>query len=1462
MQKQIPTENSLSQFTNQSSLSKTLRNGLVPIGKTASWIKKHDIIGSETKDGETTLVGVDARKASAYFACKKLFNKLHSLFIQDLLSIDASSTNAIELQEALQSLSESDELEISKDLEKTFKELMDKQAEEWIARYLVEMPKHWQKDIDELQSIIEKESNNQKKKTLQNAINKIQKKIDKPTVKKSGISALTSNTEALQLLEWQVCEGKIDATGKELKLNSSEEGLGAKVLTRIIRQFDGFSSYFTGFNENRANVYDPKGDKTSIIHRCFLENFPFHLNNIKAWETIQKKLADAPQDVQDQWQSSLKNCQEELNFSTDTFFTIEAFINFLSQKGIDRYNDILGGGSSQTDGKEKRLGLKQIINLTNQQLDKKTKLPKLQQLYKQILSPSDHSFVESFENDQEIFDKVTEFHNRLFIEKNDKGLNYFEAFFQEFSDSCQSHEDNKNNIYISKDKLSHLSLTLTGSWHSLNDLLIKLYDKPEKVGKQSQFSISEIEDALAQELDGESAAGKINEAYRSNGKNTLYSFFSTRFQELYQAAQNSWSMLVENGILGETKIDERRDDEGEKGFDQIAAIKSFLDATNHIAGFAKDLTLPGKKRPKDFCADWQNQLENFRHGLAIIDLYNKCRNHVTKKPYSTDKLKINFNNATLLDGWDRNKEPDNYGVLMTKDSKYYLAIMTPSSNKVFDYDSSAKGSPKVKAKRDELAKAIIADSHEATYQKVNYKLLPGANKMLPKVFFANSNKELFKPSAEIIKIKEEKLYSKAEIEKHGIENLHKYVDFCKASLAKHPEWSQCFDFDFSATESYQSVDQFYREVEANGYKLSFDSIKESYIDEKIENGELYLFQIYNQDFAKGKRTDSKDNLHTMYWKAVFEEENLKDTVIKLNGQAEIFFRPASLDKKKVAVHKVGEVLKHKSFGQTWKHKLNSPVQKVITLDELKKTDLYKDGKVSIKRNEETQYDDIHFEGEVIGKVCRHEIVKNRRFTEDKFFFHCPITMNFQAPAIAGNFNKKVNDFLRHNSDVNVIGIDRGEKHLLYLSVIDQNGKIKHQESLNAIDGYKGTEIKYHEKLDEVEKNRDKARKSWSLIENIKELKAGYLSQVVHKLAELIIKHNAIVVLEDLNMGFKRGRFKVEKQVYQKFEKALIDKLNYLVFKDKQSRLEAGHYLNAYQLAAPFESFQKLGKQTGILFYTTASYTSTTDPVTGFLKNVYHSYSNVEDAVKFWQSFDSIVYNEEKNRFDFTYTVGKIKNKNANKEKDEDKVEQKTWTVSSSVTRSRYVKAQVPQTEEQKQDTSSEEIGKRGGHECFFVTHELKDLLDQNSIDYQTVTNLKAELIKHTAKSHSSLHKSMIYYFNAILTMRVTDDKADKGSDQNDFILSPVEPFYDSRKAPQSLPENGDANGAYNIARKGLCILDKINQSKAEDKKVDLLIRKSDWQNYCQSKAVVKAQTAKMNEITVEAKLLDPKEVKK
>lgn len=100
-------------------------------------------------------------------------------------------------------------------------------------------------------------------------------------------------------------------------------------------------------------------------------------------------------------------------------------------------------------------------------------------------------------------------------------------------------------------------------------------------------------------------------------------------------------------------------------------------------------------------------------------------------------------------------------------------------------------------------------------------------------------------------------------------------------------------------------------------------------------------------------------------------------------------------------------------------------------------------------------------------------------------------------------------------------------------------------------------------------------------------------------------------MEDLNFGFKRGRFPVEKQVYQKFENMLISKLNLLIDK-KADPTEDGGLLRAYQLTNKFDGVNK-GKQNGIIFYVPAWDTSKIDPVTGFVNLLKPKYTSVSEA---------------------------------------------------------------------------------------------------------------------------------------------------------------------------------------------------------------------------------------------------------
>jgi hypothetical protein len=60
-------------------------------------------------------------------------------------------------------------------------------------------------------------------------------------------------------------------------------------------------------------------------------------------------------------------------------------------------------------------------------------------------------------------------------------------------------------------------------------------------------------------------------------------------------------------------------------------------------------------------------------------------------------------------------------------------------------------------------------------------------------------------------------------------------------------------------------------------------------------------------------------------------------------------------------------------------------------------------------------------------------------------------------------------------------------------------------------------------LEYREKKRKIQRQSWKEVDKIKDLKKGYVAAVVKKIVDLVLKYQAIVIFEDLNMRFKQIR---------------------------------------------------------------------------------------------------------------------------------------------------------------------------------------------------------------------------------------------------------------------------------------------------------------------------------------------------
>ena len=666
-------------------------------------------------------------------------------------------------------------------------------------------------------------------------------------------------------------------------------------------------------------------------------------------------------------------------------------------------------------------------------------------------------------------------------------------------------------------------------------------------------------------------------------------------------------------------------------------------------------------------------------------------------------------------------------VILLKDGQYFLGILDKNNRHCLD--------DLAKFKTEKLG------SHEL----MQFKQLTGLYRQLPRMAFPTKKKPILESSAEIKKIKIEfdefqRQKKNKEIKSSVVfdnKKINLLIGHYRNFIKEYYKGEKSFDFSsLSDATVYKNLSDFYAEVDRITYSLSFLKVD---FDELIKNGNILLFRLKNKDlseFSLGK----KKNLHFYYFQALFEKENLLERRIRLGAEAEIFYRPASLQKSTQQI----ELIKTKK-------------DKII--------------------NDKKQ-NPYHF----------------KRYAEDKLFLHLPIQLNADCYGLP-NVNQAAFEFIRNNRNgVKIIGIDRGEKNLAYYSVISQNSdgtiKIEDVHDLNLV---------YLEPLDELENKRQDQRKAWQSISEIKNKRDGYISHAVHKIVELILQHNAIVVFEDLSGKFKRSRMKFEKAPYQQLEMALIKKLNYLVKKDGMLG-KPGHYLSAYQLAEQVGSYKDMGKQTGIIFYTQAGYTSRTCPQCGWRKRIQGLYyKDRATAQKRFNSRDGIqiAYDEVNNRFLFKYHPAY------------EQMELKEWDkeIYSDVTRIKWDNKERKNNEFVKGD----------------ITKKLKDLF----VDIDLTESINKQIEN---KDSASFWAELINLLRLILEIRNADNE--KG---RDYIECPHCHFH-SDNGFHGYEWNGDANGAFNIARKGLLIIKSVRDPKRKIEDIswaDLKVTMEDWDKFVQ-----------------------------
>lgn len=1230
-----------SKFTNLYSLTKTLRFELKPTPETLKLLKDQ-VIEVEGKEKPINILQLDSYIHELYEEkMKPMYDELHRAFITESLQ----------------------RVELDVDMVENAYQLFTK------IKKLSKNRKDHSKEIQNLEDKLYGKDN--KGGLLQNLRADLCKEYDevakdwkeKFQIKKgSGVQILLQK-ESMDILR-QVNTDKDDRI-------------------QAIDQFKGFHGYFTGFNQNRANYYSVNGESTAVATRAIDQNIIRFFESKLVFDDLVKKISE----LQDY----------------HSYFDLSKYNQYLTQEGIDTLNGVIGG---KVENNEKVQGINEKINLWSQK--SKVKVGKLKLLYKQIGSDKDKPLFKEIVAGQE-WEEVENLISNQFQEvelyNNQKLLNLVRDNFQKFFDHVEEYEFDQ--IFINKASITKISSQwFSGGWQSLIEVLRKqkAFGGTRDRVSVRDVSLEQIREAL---LTVDSTSAELFRQGKGNKNEEEYRDYQQFFGE-----KNNWEVFLsiwkyEIDLAFEIAIKQTKNIDGVKSenFDKEihgVDIKGLGDALLDIEHWVKMHKIKGKEVGDP---NFYEVLDLYLEKSELITYYNAFRNYISKKPYSQDKLKLNFESSRLFTGWSDDKFNNHTfqysGTILRNKQKYYLVIL--------------KG-----------ASVLSKLKYPEAYEKNNTGWELMASKLL-------------KSTTIYGKSYEGKYKSKYSLDKEilsGDELVSRIKTLLKEKVTTFPEFEEIINTQYSHPNELAT-----KLGEKDFFTPNFVPISYEFIKERIQNHEVYLFEIHNKDL---KSEEGKDNVHTTYFKNLFSDENLKSGVLKLDANAEVFYREGQKAKLK------------KKFDNRGK-----------------------------------------------------EVLDAKRYAVDKYFFHCPIKINYSKPKQI-KFKDKVIQEIQQSDKLNFIGIDRGEKHLIYVSVINSEGEILEQKTLNVING-----VNYEEKLSTRAGEMMEARKSWKQIGTIKNFKEGYLSQAVHEIYQLAVKYNALIVLEDLNTQFKAKRTaKVEKSVYKKFELALARKLSHLILKDR-SVDEEGGVLKAYQLV-PYIKAGDIGmfesaKQWGIMMYVRANYTSTTDPVTGWRKQKYISNGATRDKIRNWFLEDSgikeIGFDPEKQSIYFIYD---------------------DWILHAfdGLERFRWKK------DAQKMET-------------VHVYEELKELFEAKNIRFdETIFEQISEFDEdELGVDGKSFWKSLAFYWNMLNQIRNTNKDAE--GDGNDFLQSPVysekiQGFYDSRKSAEYkekfgivLPENGDANGAYNTARKGIIMANRMKKGE------DQYITDEMWDAWTQKNSVVK-----------------------
>lgn len=574
-----------------------------------------------------------------------------------------------------------------------------------------------------------------------------------------------------------------------------------------------------------------------------------------------------------------------------------------------------------------------------------------------------------------------------------------------------------------------------------------------------------------------------------------------------------------------------------------------------------------------FSIEMSNILETF--DTECNKSYNMARNYIMKKPYSLKKFPLTFGSSYFGQGWDIDSISSRLCLFLMKDNKYYIAILNKFTN---NKDVKKLFQTPHKAKTDDF------------YKIVEYKQLTSSYRTLPRVYFSAKSKEIVEQSLRLKEIKSKKLYN---VEANDRQALTEWIDAMKKLLEVHPVYRK-FSFTFRESCDYANVNEFYQDVDNQGMLLNFSTIDADTIKKYIDNEDLYLFQLYNKDFSECnlRNPNHKNSIFTNHLISLFSDNNIKNIrdgkpFTKLNGGFNVYYRDASLSIEDTVIHKANEPIKNKN------PKNKNPYS----------------------------------------RKYRYDIVKDRRFLEDKFICQLNVTLNFSSVSEyskIGSYNSAINKEIKEEGK-NILCITRDYSRLFYYKVVSSDGRELEKGHIDTISNFDYSELIKNELKEMVYKQQN-----WNSYRNIDAIKEGYISVALSVIVKLQEKYNAIIIIEDTrNDSSNISKTGLSNIIYNGFAMKLLNKLRYVQSDGEPPR----------QLVAPVSTLNDIYIQNGIVFFINNAYTNFvtgTNYLYSFGKSLI--YKNKNSTLNFLNSLKKFGYDCNTNKVVIQFTYADVGSK--------------------------------------------------------------------------------------------------------------------------------------------------------------------------------------------------------------------------